>query len=90
MKSAIIKRSVTIAAHRTSVSLEDDFWNMLKEIADQRGTSVKELIASIEADRRVGTLSTALRLFVLTHLQDQISAFLRQRDQSDATPVMNR
>ena len=67
-----MKRSVVIAGHKTSVSLEDDFWNVLKEIADQRGTSLKELIATIKADRHAGTLSTALRLFVLTHLQNQI------------------
>jgi ribbon-helix-helix protein len=54
MRSSIMKRSVVIAGHKTSVSLEDDFWSMLKEIADQRGTSLKELIATIKAHLRQG------------------------------------
>jgi len=89
MRSSIMKRSVVIAGHKTSVSLEDDFWNVLKEIADQRGTSLKELIETIKADRHVGTLSTALRLFVLAHLQNQISTHLRQGQRGSA-PGMNR
>ena len=75
-KSPIIRRSIVIAGHSTSVSLEDYFWNALKEIADERGTSLKELIASIKADRRMGTLSTALRLFVLSHFLNQLPAHL--------------
>src|SRR5262249_16151664 len=83
MKSPIVKRSIVIAGHKTSVSLEDDFWNLLKEIAEERGTSLSELIASIKADRPTGTLSTPLRLFALKHLQDQLPALLG-RGQSGA------
>ena len=78
MKSAILKRSVIIAGHRTSVSLEDDFWRALKEIAGKRGTTLKELVATIKADRTAGSLSSALRMFVLVHFQDQILAFKKQ------------
>ena len=80
-KSSIVKRSIVIAGRKTSVSLEDDFWHALRAIAGERGTTLKDLIASIKADRRAGTgtLSTAMRLFVLNHYQDQISALEKRR-----------
>ena len=60
------KRSVTIAGHRTSVSIEDPFWRGLAEIAVARRSSVPALISAIDRERAAGTnLSTALRLFVL-------------------------
>ena len=65
MKSAVIKRSVVIAGHKTSVSLEDAFWDGLKEIARERQLRLTELVASINADRKHGNLSSAIRLFVL-------------------------
>jgi predicted DNA-binding ribbon-helix-helix protein len=58
------KRSVLIAGHRTSLSLEEPFWQDLREVARRRGLSVNALIAAIDAARR-GNLSSALRLFVL-------------------------
>jgi predicted DNA-binding ribbon-helix-helix protein len=79
MRSPIVKRSIIIAGRKTSVSLENDFWKALKEIAEQRGTSLKVLVASIKADRRSGNLSSAIRLFVLGHFQDQIAAHNKQR-----------
>jgi predicted DNA-binding ribbon-helix-helix protein len=63
----VIKRSILIAGHRTSVSLEDAFWKALKEIAQARRVSVAELIASIDGARRAGGLSSAIRVFVLDH-----------------------
>ena len=66
MKSTVIKRSVVINGHKTSVSLEDQFWAALKEIAAERKLSMAELIAVVDHDRgKVGNLSSALRLFVL-------------------------
>ncbi|HEM47104.1 MAG TPA: aryl-sulfate sulfotransferase [Alphaproteobacteria bacterium] len=62
------KHSVMIAGHRTSVSLEDAFWHVLRRIARQRGESVGRLIASIDRER-TGNLSSALRVFVLEQLQ---------------------
>ena len=62
------KRSVTIAGHRTSVSLEQAFWDALKEIADADGLSVNALVAGIDADR-TGNLSSGLRVFVLQRLR---------------------
>lgn len=57
------KRSVTIHGHRTSISLEDPFWNSLNDIAAQRGQSLASLITEIDKNRD-GGLSSALRLFV--------------------------
>jgi len=66
----IKKRSVDIAGHRTSVSLEAPFWDALAGIAARRKTSVNALIASIDSARE-GNLSSALRVFVLHDLQKQ-------------------
>ena len=65
MKSPVVKRSIVIAGHKTSVSLEDAFWRGLKEIASGRNATLSDLVASIDADRQHGNLSSALRLFVL-------------------------
>lgn len=65
MKSMIAKRSIMINNHKTSVSLEDEFWVALKEIAQQRNQKLSALIAMIDNERTTGNLSSALRLFVL-------------------------
>jgi predicted DNA-binding ribbon-helix-helix protein len=61
------KRSLTIAGHRTSVSLEGPFWDALKQIAATEGRAVTALIAEIDSRRGETNLSSALRLHVLTH-----------------------
>jgi predicted DNA-binding ribbon-helix-helix protein len=63
----VIKRSIVIAGHKTSVSLEDGFWTGLKEIAAQRRSTLSDLVASIDTGRTAGNLSSAIRLFVLDH-----------------------
>ncbi|MBF0334910.1 MAG: ribbon-helix-helix domain-containing protein [Alphaproteobacteria bacterium] len=60
----IRKRSVLIAGHATSVSIEAPFWDALKDIATRRGLSLNDLIAEIDAGRD-GNLSSAIRVFVL-------------------------
>lgn len=60
----IVKRSVVIAGHRTSVSLEPAFWDALKELAQRRALSINKLIAEIDRDR-AGNLSSAIRVYVL-------------------------
>ena len=70
MKSPVIKRSIVIAGHKTSVSLEDAFWQGLKEIADDRSTTLSDLVSNIDTDRRHGNLSSAIRLFVLDHYRN--------------------
>jgi len=65
MKSPVVKRSIVIAGHKTSVSLEDAFWQGLKQIAGDRGLTLSDLVATIDTERRQGNLSSAIRLFVL-------------------------
>ena len=62
------KRSVVIAGHATSVTLETEFWDELKAMAETRGVSVNQLVAAIDSGRR-GNLSSAIRVFVLTELK---------------------
>ena len=71
MRSQIAKRSIVIAGHKTSVSLEDEFWNSLKEITGERGMTLAELVAAIDGDRQHANLSSAIRLFVLGVYRDQ-------------------
>ena len=71
MKSSVSKRSIVIAGHKTSVSLEDQFWNSLKEIAGERGMTLAELVAAIDGNRQHANLSSAIRLFVLGVYRDQ-------------------
>ncbi len=69
--SGVVKRSVAIAGHRTSVSLEAPFWEALKEIADRRGASVQQLIGHIDAGRGSQNLSSAIRVFVLAETRQR-------------------
>jgi predicted DNA-binding ribbon-helix-helix protein len=74
VKSPVSKRSIVIAGHKTSVSLEDQFWNSLKEIADERNMTLAELVGAIDADRQHANLSSAIRLFVLSVYRDQVAS----------------
>ena len=67
MKSTVAKRSIVLAGHKTSISLEDAFWLALKDIASSRRTTLRDLVNSIDTDREQGNLSSAIRLFVLNH-----------------------
>ena len=73
MESVIVKHSIVIAGHRTSVSLEKEFWNALKEIAHAKHVTLSDLVALIDSDRQHGNLSSAIRLFVLGFYRDQDS-----------------
>ena len=73
MKSSpVLKHSVGIDGQRTSVSLEEAFWNSLKEIAHERRETLSHLIGSINAKHQFSNLSSALRLFVLEYYRDQL------------------
>jgi len=73
-----IKRSLTLARHRTSVSLEKEFWDAFRQIARMRGASVNALATEIDAARDLDTgLATAIRLFVLKELQEGLAAARR-------------
>jgi predicted DNA-binding ribbon-helix-helix protein len=74
MKSLVTKRSIVIAGHKTSVSLEDAFWKGLKEIASERDVTLSEMVAAIDSGRPVGNLSSAIRLFVLDHYRTMIAS----------------
>jgi predicted DNA-binding ribbon-helix-helix protein len=67
--SPIVKRSIKIARHATSVSLEKEFWEALQQIASGQGITVSELVHRIDSAREVGGLSSGIRLFVLRSLQ---------------------
>jgi predicted DNA-binding ribbon-helix-helix protein len=69
--TTVVKRSIVVAGHRTSISLEDEFWKSLKDIVATRGTTLSELVASIDKGRAGGNLSSAIRLFVLDHYRSQ-------------------
>ena len=73
MKSPVVKRSVVVAGHKTSVSLEDAFWKCLKEIAGKRQTNLSDLVAVIDSQRQHSNLSSAIRLFVLDFYRTQLS-----------------
>jgi predicted DNA-binding ribbon-helix-helix protein len=80
MKSPVVKRSIVIAGHKTSVSLEDAFWKGLKEIARERAMTLSDLVAMIDAERRHGNLSSGIRLFVLDHYRSQIGTEKNERN----------
>jgi predicted DNA-binding ribbon-helix-helix protein len=73
MKTSIVKRSVILNDHKTSVSLEDPFWDAMKEIAGLKGVTLTELVAQIDADREHSNLSSAIRVFVLDHFRSRAS-----------------
>ena len=70
MSQRPVKHSVTLKGHRTSVSLEDEFWQAFREIAAQKNKSINALIAEIDVERGTETgLASAIRLYVLRDLQ---------------------
>jgi predicted DNA-binding ribbon-helix-helix protein len=73
--SRVLKRSIVIAGHKTSISLEDEFWNALREIAAQQGTSMSALVSTLDSDRQHQNLSSTIRLFVLDHYRAQARAW---------------
>jgi predicted DNA-binding ribbon-helix-helix protein len=75
MKSPAVKRSIVFAGRKKRVSLEDAFWQGLKEIAGGRNMTLSELVAAIDHDRQHGNLSSAIRLFVLSTYRDQIGDY---------------
>jgi predicted DNA-binding ribbon-helix-helix protein len=74
MKSPVIKRSIVVAGRKTSVSLEDAFWDGLKEIAYKRRMTLSALAGTIQAQRQQANLSSAIRLFVLEFYRSLVVA----------------
>ena len=74
MKSPVVKRSIVVAGHKTSVSLEEAFWNGMKEISGIRDMTLSELVGEIDSNRQQGNLSSAIRLFVLDYFHTRAMA----------------
>jgi predicted DNA-binding ribbon-helix-helix protein len=73
MRSAIAKRSVVLGGHKTSVSLESEFWQALRDIADRQSVNVSKLVQKIDGARGDGNLSSAVRVFVLDHFRTLVA-----------------
>ena len=72
MKSPIVKRSIVIGGHKTSVSLEDAFWRGLKEIARAQRVTLSKMVGDIDKSRSQSNLSSAIRLFVLDRMRNPL------------------
>jgi predicted DNA-binding ribbon-helix-helix protein len=70
MKSAVVKRSVVIGGHKASVSLEDEFWTQLREIAGAKQATMSQLLAQIDERRDSPNLSSAIRVYILEHFRN--------------------
>ena len=71
MKSLIVKRSIILNGHKTSVSLENEFWDGLHEIANLQKTKLSALVQQIDRERSNRNLSSAIRIFVFNHFRAQ-------------------
>jgi predicted DNA-binding ribbon-helix-helix protein len=72
MKSKVIRRFIVVPGHKTSVSLEDEFWGALKEIAGGRHMTISDIVGTINRERQHDNLSSNIRLFVLGFFRDQL------------------
>jgi predicted DNA-binding ribbon-helix-helix protein len=73
IKSRIAKRSIVVNGHKSSVSLEDEFWTALKVMAGKRFMTLQELVTAIDKQRQHSNLSSAIRLFVLDFYRSRAS-----------------
>ena len=87
LKSAIVKRSIELNGHKTSVSLEDEFWLSLRQIAILKDISLPVLLQTIDRAREGANLSSAIRVYVLNHYRiladDEMSDAERPQSQSN-------
>lgn len=86
MKSPVVKRSIVIAGHKTSVSLEEAFWIGMKEISARRGMTLSELVGEIDSNRQQGNLSSAIRLFVLDYFRNRTAPAMTMVDSEEMRP----
>jgi predicted DNA-binding ribbon-helix-helix protein len=87
MRSPVAKRSIYIDGHKTSVTLEDAFWQGLKEIAQARRMTMSDLIGEIDAQRQHSNLSSGLRLFVLDFYRKQVASYSNSLPPPGAQPI---
>jgi len=83
MKSMVVKRSIVVSGHKTSVSLEDAFWSGIKEIASGRNITLSDLVTAVDSERQQGNLSSAIRLFVLDFYRNQLADIKDRRDDAE-------
>jgi len=81
LKSTVIKRSVYVGGRTTSVSLEDEFWQALREIANRSNMPMGMLLSQIDGERTTLNLSSATRVFVLNYFREQ-----RYRQSAESPP----
>jgi len=89
VKTTILKRSIIIAGHKTSVSLETEFWDLLKQVALGHHMTLSHLVTSIDAVRCDGNLSSAIRLFLLGVVQNKIKS-LRANVRNETAPQLHQ
>jgi predicted DNA-binding ribbon-helix-helix protein len=87
--SAIVKRSIVVAGHKTSVSLEDAFWHSLREIAHNRDMSLQDVVGYIDGHRHNGNLSSTIRLFVLEYARAERQAIASGVEARPAMPTLS-
>ena len=73
MKSVIIKRSIVLNGHKTSVSLENEFWEGLRQIAEGQKIKVSALVQRIDRERTNRNLSSAIRIYVFNHFRERFT-----------------
>ncbi|HEY1474733.1 MAG TPA: ribbon-helix-helix domain-containing protein [Pseudolabrys sp.] len=92
MKSPIVKRSIVIGGHKTSVSLEEAFWRGLKDIAHGQRMTLSTIVEAIDRARQQSNLSSAIRLFVLDRLRAPATSYSTNRvagaDRGEADTVI--
>ena len=89
-KSLVVKRSIVVGGHKTSVSLEDEFWAALKKIAVRHRVTLSDLIGSIDSQRQHGNLSSAVRLFVLQHYRQRVEETAHPDVSATTTEMQSR
>jgi len=85
-----IKRSVYVDGHKTSVSLENEFWDGLCEVARHKNLTASTLVATIASDRNRNNLSSAVRVFVLSHFRTQGGQKMLSNDPGPDTPAASK
>jgi predicted DNA-binding ribbon-helix-helix protein len=89
MKTAVIKRSILINGNKTSVSLENEFWDALHEIAKSKNTTAGKLAGEIAHHRNTRNLSSAIRLFVYNHFRSFGEKQTADRGHNPARPHLD-
>ena len=81
-RSAVVKRSIVINSHKTSVSLENEFWFALREIAKKEYVAINTLVARIDGSRGSPNLSSAIRIYVLSYFRRAYEQHIASSHQS--------